>query len=421
MRASLRGKGFSLAGRLAGFWFLYLAGLGIFLPYFSLYLGKVAGLSESRVGLVLAVLPLVGLMAQPLWGQVADRSGRRHQVLAVLALGAGAGFLLVGRARGFPALAAATALLAVFSRAVLPTATAVTLGAAGAGGVHGFGRIRVWGTVGFLAAVVLFPRGLAALETGPPGAAPSRLAAMFPAIAACALAAAGVALVLPSGARGARPAGHGEWRRLLRHPPALRLLALTAASQLFSQAPIQLFPLYVDARGGDLGTVSRMWIAMLVLEIPLLTFLGGALRRIGARGIVQLGLLAEGVRWTTCGLGVPMGWLFAAQMLHGLSVAGIILGVRLYLEEASPPSLRSTGQALVSMAGVGVGALVSNAVGGWMFESLGPFAPYLAGGSGSLLLAAFLRGILPAPYRPAEEESPDGSSTGQQQARWRSP
>jgi nitrate/nitrite transporter NarK len=53
------------------FWFTYFGALGIFSPYFGLYLKEKAALSGTELGLVLSMLPLVGIIAQPLWGQIA--------------------------------------------------------------------------------------------------------------------------------------------------------------------------------------------------------------------------------------------------------------------------------------------------------------------------------------------------------------
>ena len=47
-------------------WVFALGGLGLFFPYYSLYLRENAGLSGTQVGAVLAVLPLVGIVVQPL-------------------------------------------------------------------------------------------------------------------------------------------------------------------------------------------------------------------------------------------------------------------------------------------------------------------------------------------------------------------
>ena len=98
---------------LTAFWFVYFGSLGIFFPYFSLYLRENAGLSGTQVGLVLAISPLVGMIAQPVWGQIADRTGARARTLAFLTVGTAIGYLLLGRASGFWPIVAATAFLAL--------------------------------------------------------------------------------------------------------------------------------------------------------------------------------------------------------------------------------------------------------------------------------------------------------------------
>ena len=65
-------------------WFFTMGGLGSFFPFFSMYLLENGQLSGSQIGMVLALLPTVGLASQPFWGQIADRTGSRTRVLAIL-------------------------------------------------------------------------------------------------------------------------------------------------------------------------------------------------------------------------------------------------------------------------------------------------------------------------------------------------
>jgi PPP family 3-phenylpropionic acid transporter len=64
-----------------------MGSVGIILPYYSLYLKENAGLSGAELGWVLAILPLVSIVVQPFWGQVADRTGARSPIVAFLSLG----------------------------------------------------------------------------------------------------------------------------------------------------------------------------------------------------------------------------------------------------------------------------------------------------------------------------------------------
>jgi len=391
---------------LSAFWFLYLGGLGVFFPFFSLYLRENAGLSGTQVGLVIAMLPLVGIAAQPFWGQVADRTGSRAGVLVVLALGAAAGQAGLQLAAGFPALLAATVALACFGTSVIPQAVSVSFAALEEPTPRAFGRVRVWGTLGFLVFVVGFPRILARIQAARGWQASEAvsepgLGLMFPVAAAIFLAAAVAARAVPRGEREALRAERGDWRGLFRHRPVLIFLPLSVFAFLCLQGPMGLFPLLIRAQGGTLETVGNLWVLMLSLEIPLLFYTGASVDRLGPRGLLFVGVAAGGVRWTVCGLADGAPAIYAVQILHGVTVAGLVIGGPLYLEAAVPERLRSTAQALFAMVGVGLGGVVSNALAGWLLEHVGPRAPYTLGGLGALACGLLMLWLLPAPVRPA--------------------
>lgn len=402
---------------LTAFWFLYFAGFGIYFPYFSLYLRENAGLSGTEVGLVLSTWPLVGILVQSLWGQVADRTGARGWLLALAGIGTGIGFLVLGLASSFAQMLAASAFLAFFGTAVLPGLFAVSMAVLEREGSDAFGRTRVWGTVSFLLTVVSFPwildafqswSGLTPIEDGPsePG-----LGIMFPIVAGFTLLAAATAVGLPRAGTLAARAQPGDWRILLGHLPMRRLLVFAFFAYAFLQGPMVLFPVYVADRGGTIDTVGQMWVLMLLLEIPIVAYSGSVLRRIGARGLMQLGVAIGGLRWLICGLTNDMAILFPLQGVHAIIVAGLMLSAPLYLEAVVPDRLRTTGQSLLATIGVGVGGIVSNSGSGWLLENVGIDAVYLVGGAGAVLLALGSRRLLPDPRRPMDkfEQNPDTS------------
>ncbi len=139
------------------FWFVYFGSLGIFYPYFALYLRENAGLTGTEVGLILAISPLIGMLTEPFWGQLADRTGARSRMLALLTLGTALGYLGLGSAAGFWSIGLATAALAVVGTAIFPIMTSVSLAILRDEGRYAFGRVRVWGTVGYFILILLFP------------------------------------------------------------------------------------------------------------------------------------------------------------------------------------------------------------------------------------------------------------------------
>jgi PPP family 3-phenylpropionic acid transporter len=387
------------------FWFAFMGSLGVFFPYFSLYLRETAGLSGSQVGWVLAMPPLIGMFAQPFWGQVADRTGARSRILVWLSLVSSAGYFAVGLTEGFLAILAATAALAMFSTAIIPITTSVTLAALREAGLHAFGYVRAWGTVGYFIVVVIFP-WIVERYHWPNGPA-AGLRVMFPVTAALVLFSAIIAIFLPRAGAVAVRASRGDWRELLRNRPYLRLLLFCFAANLLLFGPMWLFPIFVHSRGGDIATIRGMWIVMLVFEIPLVLATGSGLKRLGARGLLTAGVLAGGLRWLLCAAVTDWFWLYAVQALHGLTVVGLNLGSPLYLDDVTPEKLRSTAQAILSMVSVGIAGMISNVGAGWLMQQGGIELLYWVGGLGCVALASVVGALLPAlPSRHAAETAP---------------
>lgn len=391
---------------LALVWWFALGGLGLIFPYYSLYLRENAGLAGVEVGLVMGTLPLVGLIAQPLWGQVADRTGMRGRVVTLLAAGSCLGYANITRAEGFGGFLLATAALALFSTAIVPSCVAVTLALLPDG--PGFGRARVMGTLGFGVSVGLFPFVLHAYQAawdlrGAPGliqatsGAERGLELIFVLASAFLALAAVASLTLPACGAMATRARPGQWRDLFRNRAFTGALVFAFLAYLTLQGPMVLFPILVRDQGGGVEAIGRMWILMLLLEVPLVYWFGASLAWLGARGVIAVGITAAALRWSVSGFADDLSWVYAAQILHGVTVWGIILGVPLYVNTVVPGELRSTAQGLLAMLGVSLGSMLSTFGAGWLTDLAGPRTPARIAGLASVALGLALYRILPEP------------------------
>jgi PPP family 3-phenylpropionic acid transporter len=387
----------STRGLLSLYWFLLFGALGIFFPFYSLYLAENVGLTPSQVGIVMASVPLSGMLAQPVWGVIADRTGRRARVLAMLSVASAVGYIGLYLPTSFVALLGATMGFSLFATALVPLCVSVCFALLGAVDPAAFGRTRVWGTVGFLVTVVAFPSCLAALRAGgwtgrsAAGATEPGLEVMLLATAVLSLAAAAVAFRLPD-----RPSDSlrrmraGDWRTLMAHPPFVRFLIFTVGAYLFLQGPISLFPLFVRSLGGDMTTVSNLWVLMVALEIPIVAFSGAGFARLGPRVLLGIGIGSGAVRWLVSGLAEDWRLIYAVQALHGVTVGGLIIGAPYYVDAIVPDRLRSTAQGVLSMAGVSLGGILSSVLTGVLIDHFGARAPAVLGGAGALLLTCTL-------------------------------
>jgi MFS transporter, PPP family, 3-phenylpropionic acid transporter len=374
---------------IALFWFLYMAGLGVIFPYLSLYFQQNVGLTGTQLGLALAMHPLMGIIASPLWGHWADRSGKRRGVLIMLAGGSAVGYFLVPHAGGFAILLLCLAFLSSFTAPAMAVASSISFALLGEGGAARFGRIRVWGTIGYLVMILGFPLLLANVggDASAKGSTDG-LKLIFPVAAIMCLCAAVVLLRVPSSAAVSVRAKREDLMMLMRSPSYLRLLVLAFLAFALLTAPIALFPIFVVERGGTIETVSRLWIPMLLLEIPLIYYAGAGLRRVGARGLIAAGIALDGARWLVTILSPSLIWVFGIQLLHGAVVVGLIIGMQLYVEGEVPDRLRATGQTVLG-AVMSMGAVVSHLWGGAALEHLGADGPYLIAGPISIGLGIF--------------------------------
>jgi PPP family 3-phenylpropionic acid transporter len=333
---------------------------------------------------------------------VADRTGARSRILVWLALISSLGYLALGMADGFLAILLTTAALALFSTAILPITTSVSLAVLREAGLHAFGYVRAWGTIGYFIVVVIFPWIVERYRTAhgwysAAGATASpALQVMFPITAALVFSSAAVGFFLPRTGAVALHASRGDWRELLRNRPYLRLLLFSVAANLLLYGPMWLFPIFVRARGGDVATIRGMWIVMLVFEIPLVLATGSGLKRLGSRGLLAAGVLAGGLRWLLCAGITDVNWLYPVQALHGLTVVGLNLGSPLYLDDVAPEKLRSTAQGILSMVSVGIAGILSNTGAGWLIQQAGIDWLYWVSGIGCVALGGMVAALLPS-------------------------
>ncbi|NNM79544.1 MAG: MFS transporter [Gallionella sp.] len=138
--------------RIAGFYFFYYAFIGMFAPYWSLYL-KSIHFDAVEIAVLLSVQPVMRMLAPNLWGWLADHSGRRLLVVKIAATLSAVCYLGVFFATSFWGMLLVLCLMSFFWSASMPLVEATTLSYLGKHSAR-YGRIRSWGSIGFIITVV---------------------------------------------------------------------------------------------------------------------------------------------------------------------------------------------------------------------------------------------------------------------------
>ena len=139
--------------------FTYFAAIGLFNPYAPLWFQSL-GLSTLLIGGIVSLQSWTRVLAPYAWSWAGDHSGQRVKLIRIAAAGALCSALgLLGVTAAVP-VAVVTVLLFVANSGVVPLYEALLARALATpqGGIDArrYGRVRVWGSIGFLAAVTSF-------------------------------------------------------------------------------------------------------------------------------------------------------------------------------------------------------------------------------------------------------------------------
>lgn len=360
------------AGHLLAFAALsasYFAHIGFFNPYLPLWL-KDQGLPIFTISLLAAVQSFTRVFAPYAWGALSDRTGERVRLLrisAAIALAVSFGLWVPGNAWWIGLV-----LLLLFTHtSSMMGLTEAAMAQLVAGDWGRYGRIRLWGSAGFLLTVFVAGEWFDRFGMG-----------HFPAWAAVTL-----ALVLLAAwrlpdvrePRADHARDHVPVLPVLRQP-VVRWFLLSLCLHVTAHFSIYGFlSLYLDSLGYGKGMIGALWALSIVTEVAWFFVQG---RFIGRMTMPHWLLLCSAVAVVRMAMtGVAGQWLAAilfAQLLHGLSFAAHHTTCIALVTRHFPGRLRGRGQALFTVVGYGIGGVAGVLAGGALASSVGFVAMYVA-------------------------------------------
>lgn len=381
---------------IIGYYIALYGTTGLLLPFLPVHF-LALGFTGSQVATLSSVSPVAMLVVPPLWGYLADRTGRASSLLLIATSGwAMAMALQLGVASFWMALLVMM-IQAFFGPSLSALADALAVGAALRTGVP-FARIRLWGSIGFIVTSFSFGQALAQ------GVHPSRvlLAGLTVATIAVLFAALVHRSSPPANGLG-RPPSISEAAGLLRQRSLLLFLVMSGFHWA-SFTPYNLFltPHLTQVTGTKafIGPSLALGVGAEVLGMRYFDVLQ---RRVPLFGLLGLSFALNAGRWWVMTWGESGPLLVLLQVLHGFGFGVFFVGSVAYLERAVPPALRSTGRALFGAVAFGLGGVGGNQLAGWLFDHGGTRGAFRA--SVFLeLIALMLLGVL-ALSRPREPAS----------------
>lgn len=368
--------------RLSAWYFWYFAFIGAFLPYFALYLQSI-GLSAGRIAVLMSLGQFMRLLAPLLWSWLADSGGRRVRIVVASAAASLASFSAVFLTQDFVGLLIGMAILHFFWSASLPLVEALTLGHLAAAPER-YGRIRLWGSVGFIVTVM----GVGLLLD----AAPIRSQLWVSWVLLLGTLVSALTLTeVP--ARAGQAAG--SILVVLRQRKVVFLLGAGLLMSAAHGALYVFYSIHLVAQGYGKTLVGLLWTLGVVAEIFVFLFMPRISRRVSLRQILLACFALAVLRFLLIGWTVEfIGLLVFAQLLHGASFGAHHAATMAALNRWFVASQQARAQALYGSVAYGAGGLGGALLAGALWESAGAAITFSAASLLALLgLAMVWRGV----------------------------
>ena len=334
----------------------YFAHIGFFNPYLPLWL-KDLGLPIVVISLLTSVQSFTRVFAPYAWGALSDHTGERVRLLrisAAIALVASAGLWIDGG----PWWVGLVLLLLFTHTSSMMSLTEAAMAHLVAGDWGRYGRVRLWGSVGFLLTVFLA------------GASFERFGMRsFPTWAVVTL---GLVLLCTFWLPDTREKPEANAVRIkepvgpvLRQPVVRWFFASLLFHVMAHFAIYGFLSLYLDSLGYNKTMIGALWAVSVAVEIAWFFHQGRFISRLPmSRWLVVCGAATVLRMALTGGLGDSLAALFIAQVLHALTFATHHTACIAMVSHHFPGRLRGRGQALFTVIGYGVAGVVGVLAGG---------------------------------------------------------
>lgn len=344
----------------------YFAHIGFFNPYLPLWLQEL-GHGVWAIGLLTSLQSATRVFAPYLWGWLSDRTGDPVRWLRVCALAALA--LSLGLWWQPAALWLPLTLLLLFTHtsAMMPlseTVLAHAMGAAGTFDARRYGRVRLWGSLGFLVTVLAAGAWFERAGLG-----------TFPLWANATLVLVVAAVWAMPRWREAPHAAHDAPARIapVLRQPVVAWFFVSMFLHVLAHVFIYIyFSLYLDALGYGKGVIGALWATAVVVEIGWFYGQGRWLPRLSLGQWLVLASALTVARMAATAWAAQWLWaLVLAQAVHAIGFAAHHTVCIALIQRHFPGRLRARGQALYSLIGYGCSGLVAGALGGWVSHRWG--------------------------------------------------
>ncbi len=379
-------------------YFGYLATEGLMATWWPHHM-EALGMDAAQIGQIFSVRIALSIIAQPLLSALADRTGSPRLFLKVAIVAAFAALLWAPWVSGFAGMALLLWLQAPPRSVIVPLMDATTIREVGP---QNYGRVRLWGSIGYGVAVAAFGLLSQSLTYRATGALAIPAATFMLGLAAIA------ALSLPrdtSNGANTAPPSLSQMASVLRNPALIGFLLVGA----LHWSTVIVFNIFLSIHTQKIGLDPSIagWVVAtsIAAEIAALYTIGKAITGPHSRLWSLIPMPISAARWLTMALTDHPLVLIATGLAHFFSFGTWIMSMMATLGRFAPPSQRAALQGIMAAAVFGVGGTFGSWAGGALIEATSTQTTFAVAALVDLVALA-LAIVLTRPTRQKQDKTP---------------
>ncbi|MGI6004101.1 MAG: MFS transporter [Christensenellales bacterium] len=380
------------------YYFAFYCTMAVRASFFSVFFFSI-GMSASQLGLLFGVAPLLGFVAQPMFGYIGDTARYKNYALYLILGAAALLTVLMMLWTDHLYISMIYILFATVFNCAVPMQDAVTLDYVHIRGGT-FNNIRVFGCIGYIIFCIVSGLIVGRLSGG-----------ILQVFLAALLITTGIALFLPK-VPGYRKRGKKVhiWP-IVRQGKILRVLLMVMTFYATLSVFSTFASPYILQIGGSSLMVGIGTAAAALSELPFY-FRGGAgrlVRKFGIGRVLFLSAIVLSLRYLIIGLIRSPYAIILTNLMQGFPMAMMVVGVVEYINENVPPELKASGQMMLTMFSVVIARFIGNLGGGMLVQRVND-----AGGNGVqalfLCMAPLIMVMVLICCTPLLKEKPGGQA-----------
>jgi len=359
--------------------FLTAAAAASWLSYFNLFLKNFVGLSDSQIGVVIAIQQVNTLLILPVWGIIADRFGRKNILTLTVFLTI---FMLWGFMfqKTFLAVLIFTYLFTLIYNPVSPLMDSISLDFVEQNKKSSYGVLRLWASVGWAVSSAITGQFIHAGNSQYIFVIASTILAVNFFILKFLYKPLKVTRSLKSLKL------HHIKDIFLSNKRLYTVFIIMLFYGIFS-SPIHFFiNIYYLEIGAGFHHVGYAYLFQAMAEVPFFIFGKRIIDRFGARKLIVFTMIVTALRLLAYGF-ITNPWIAIIMgTTHGISLALFFLAFIAFVHQFTPAEYRATGQSLIYAFYFGGGLALGNIMTGLISEAIGMQKTMLVQGSFTIVL-----------------------------------